>query len=221
MIRINTTVLFCTLALVAAPAVGGPLAVDTNTVDGIWHGSTGFQGYNDPPANTDPSGLTGYLDWAVYAPDTFPGGFSGYSPTAGEYVYVYQAYETGAAPLTSLFVTLDNDADNIGQFTGDGGFGSVSGLTADFAQLVAYDSAQWYWFSGVPTSASTVGLAFSSPNAPMLSDATVIDDGTVGFVVPVPSPGGPVIPEPGTLTLASFGLLLCGLGWLRRRRRRA
>jgi hypothetical protein len=214
------------LAFLAAPAVGGPLAADTNSYLGIWHSSTPYQGYIDPdPPNDDPSGLTGYVDWAVYAPGQFPVGFTGLNgwvPAADEYVYTYQAFETGPAPLTQLIVTIENEANNIGEFEGDGGFGDVGGLSAVAADVMAVsiiDGAQWFWFAGIEAGFKSYGLAFTSPNPPMLSDATVIDDGTFGFVVPVPSPGGPVIPEPGTLTLASFGLGVLAYGLVRRRNR--
>lgn len=226
MIRIKTPVILCALIISAAPALAGPLAVDTNSYLGIWHSSTAYQGYDDPPFNTIPSGLTGYVDWAVYGPGQFPGGFAGlagWTPDPSHFVYTYQGYETGAAALSSLFVTLENPAFNIGEFTGDAGFGDVGAgaVGADFAQIVAMDSAQWYWFSGILTGQNSYGLAFTSPYLPMLSDGTVIDDGTNAFVVPLPSPSPDLVPEPSSFVLAGFGLAAVALSWLRRRGRRA
>jgi hypothetical protein len=180
-------------------------------VDGfsnVWHGSTDY-------SNT--FGLEGFIDWAVWAPGTFPG-FAGYTPTPGEYVYTYQAAEEGTAALTSYFVTLDNAADNIGEFSGDAGFGLVDGVAADLAVILPLNQAEWYWFSGIPTDFRSKGLAFSSPNPPMWSDGTVIDHGTFAFVIPVPSPGGPVIPEPSTFVLAACGASLFVVRWWRSRR---
>ncbi len=218
MIRKRTTsLLVCALAFCAAPALAGPLPLGPLAtapgvyVDGssnVWHGST-------PYANS--FGLSGFVDWAVWAPGTFPA-FSGYTPTAGEYIYTYQAAEEGTASLSSLAVTLENAAGFIGEFSGDTGFGLVDGIPADFMQILPLDQAEWYWFTGIPEDSRSKGLAFSSPNPPMLSDGTVIDHGTFAFVIPVPSPGGPVIPEPSTLVLAACGLSLLVIRWLRVRR---
>src|SRR5262245_26152745 len=111
--------LACALALCAAPALAGPLAPAAGVYfDGLatWHGSSHYQGYFDPPFNTSPSGLTGDIDWAVWAPNTFPAGFLGYTPTADEFVYAYQLHETGSAPLSQNIVFTINTADNIGFF---------------------------------------------------------------------------------------------------------
>jgi hypothetical protein len=174
----------------------------------VWHGSTPY---------INAFGLSGFVDWAVWAPNTFPA-FGGYAPTAGEYVYTYQAAVEGSAALSSVFVTLDNPADNIGTFSGDAGFGLVTGVPIDFAQILALNQAEWYWFDGIPTDSRSIGLAFSSPNPPILSDGTLIDHGSSAFVVPVPSPGGPVIPEPSTFVLAACGASLFVVRWFRRRR---
>ncbi|MEX2113484.1 MAG: hypothetical protein WD845_09875 [Pirellulales bacterium] len=216
MIRTRTSLLLvCALAIPAAPALAGPLPVGPLAtapgvyVDGfanVWHGSTPY---------SNPFGLSGFVDWAVWAPGTFPG-FSGYSPTAGEYVYTYQAAVEGSVALTSLFITLDNAADNIGEFTGDAGFGLVDGPTpADFMQILPLNEAEWYWFGGIVEDDRSKGLVFSSPNPPMLSDGTLIDHGSFAFVIPVPSPGGPIIPEPSTFVLAACGAALFVVRWLR------
>ncbi|MGD9722312.1 MAG: PEP-CTERM sorting domain-containing protein [Pirellulales bacterium] len=213
--------LTCALALCAAPALAGPLATAPGVYfDGFttWHGSSPYQGYFDPPFNTSPSGLSGDIDWAVWAPGTFPG-FAGYTPTLGEYVYTYQLYETGSAPLTQNIVFTINEADNIGAFTGDAGFGLIDGVAPDFLDLVPFSSAEWTFFSGVLSGEHTIGLAFSSPNPPEMSGSVQIDDGTFSFAM-VPAPGGPVIPEPGTFVLASCGLGMMSLFYLRRRSRR-
>ncbi len=217
MIRTRTTLLFiCALITSVAPALAGPLPAGPLAtapgvyVDGmanVWHGSTPY---------SNAFGLSGFVDWAVWAPGTFPG-FGGYAPTAGEYVYTYQAAVEGSAFLTSLFVSLDNASDNIGFFSGNAGFGLVDGQAPDFSQILPLNQAEWYWFSGIPTDARSKGLAFSSPNPPMFSDGTLIDHGTFAFVVPVPSPGGPVIPEPSTFILAACGASLFVVRWFRHR----
>jgi hypothetical protein len=225
MIRIKTPLLvLCAIALFSAPVMAGPLsplAIDTTTYLGVWHGTTAYQGYFDPPFNTDPSGLTGYVDWAVYAPGTFPGGFSGYTPNINEFVYTYQVDNTGTAALSQLIVQTINTASNAGSFTGNNGFGAVAGVAPDTATATPFVSVEWTFFSnGVPSGSTSEGLAFSSPHSPVMASGVVIDDGTFAFVVPLPSSDGPIIPEPSTMVLASCGLAVLAIHWLRRRGRK-
>ena len=200
---------------------------------GVWNGSTGFQGYlTDGITKT---GLTGTIDYAVYTEAqfnlNFPG--SGYTPTAA-YVYTYQAFETGPAPLSSVSVNLipTYPAQDIGTFQGtdtsphsDGGLvaGQVPAAGTDF--LVLGDSANWP-FGGVLVlqGGSTAGLAFSSPNAPQWSTGSTIDDGSVGLAYPIPTPGPSTIPsapspEPGSLALALSALVAFSIFRLRQWRR--
>jgi hypothetical protein len=199
---------FALALLVAAPAIAGPLSTDPGAYnDGstIWHGSTPFSSGT----------LVGKIDWAVYAPGSAPAGLAGYLPTLGEYVYTYQAFETGAASLSSVSIDLVSPADNIGTFTATG----VGGQVASSANLIPLDSATWR-FAGILTGGSSVGMAFSSPNVPMNDVGTLLDHGQVAVAIPVPSPTPPNIPEPGTLVLAGCGLATLSLQWLRRRIRR-
>jgi hypothetical protein len=207
----RSLLLACALAVCATQAFAGPLAIDTTSIAGF-HGTSSYQGFN---LDNTPSGLTGTIDYAVYAPGTFPLGFSGFS--ASDYVYVYQGHETGVAPLSSVSIALTGPVDNlnIGDFTGNNGFGPVVGDASSLAYILPFDSANWA-FNGVTQGNSTDGLAFSSPDGPMWSTGSTIDDGTVGFVIPVPSPVA-AAPEPGTLTLASCGIVVFVLQWLRRR----
>jgi hypothetical protein len=211
--------LACAVALFAAPAMAGPLAGDTTTVGGIWHGSTTFIG---PNAITGP--LKGNVDWAVWAPNTFPAGFTGYTPTLNEYVYAYQMNvdPTGVA-MSELKVGLQTQADNQGSFTGtnDGfGFGTVSGDAPNGASfLISADQSTWD-FDGILPGGMSKGLAFSSLYAPKLGDGTVTNNGDSTFVIPLPTPTPPNIPEPGTLTLAACGLVMFALQLLWRRGRK-
>jgi hypothetical protein len=207
--RSATIVLVGAVVLCEMQALAGPLAIDTTSMAG-WHGST-------PYANA--YGLIGAVEFAVWAPGTFPvGNFAGYIPTPGDYVYTYQAFETGAAALSEVGVRLVGPADplNIGDFTGNNGFGPVAGSPSISASLYPFDSANWL-FDAIFAGGSTDGLAFSSPNAPSWAKARNVDDGTVAFAIPVPSPQPDNVPEPGTWTLA---LLACaGAALLRRRRK--
>ena len=146
MSRFITSLLLGAVALCATTAIAGPLATDPAAYfDGAftWHSTTPYQGYNDYPTNTSPSGLTGTIDWAVYAPGTFPAGYLGYTPTPGEFVYAYQAIQSGPAPLSGYSLTLEAIGDNIGSFAGLGVVGPASvrelffpeSPDADFGQL--------------------------------------------------------------------------------------
>lgn len=197
----------------AAPAVAGTLDLDTTAyIDPSsfqWRGTSGFN---------NGVGLAGTVDWAVYGPNTFPVGFVGYTPTANEFVYVYQVHETGPLSLSSFSVNIDNPADAIGTFTGNTVSGSVSGDPATLQVLNALDSATWK-FSGVLQNGSSVGLVYSSPNAPTFSFGTTIDHGTsaaVGtFANPtLPSPSSVQAPEPASFVMAAFTLASAGLGAL-------
>lgn len=211
----KTLLLFvCGLALFCAPVTANPLsplAVDTTTLGGIWHGSTYYN------AGT---GLEGWTDWAVWAPNTFPAGFSGYSAPAGEYIYAYQGEQIGAAPLSELKVLLQTTAGNQGSFTGNNGFGLVAGDPPNLATFMTLTDAVW-GFDGVLPGTTTAGLVFASPYGPTLLSGTVTDHGSSTDVIPLPSPLSPSIPEPATLTLASCGLVVFAFGLLRRRGRKS
>ena len=225
MTRTTIAFLLCfAMALCATSSLAGPLNTTGNSavyVDGLsntWRGSTSF-------SQTEVSGtLAGFVDWAVYAPGDFPA-FSGYTPTPGEFVYAYQLYvldnlgETNVA-ATSMFITLldGHPADNIGSFTGTVSFGSITGVSVGFNAIVADDSAQWYFVpSPIAPGSNSVGLAFSSPNPPIIDEGSVLDGGIVSTVFPLPTSGAVPIPEPGTLTLGALGLAACALLLLRRR----
>lgn len=215
MSRVTTKFLLaCALACFATTAHAGTLATGVGAYQGTWYGTTPFQGV-DPDNGNAPTDLIGYVEWAVYAPGTFPGGFSGYVPPATDFVYAYQAFVTGAAPLSSLSIDLLNPASNIGTFTGNG----VAGDPSTLPFLIPFNSANWL-FDGVPQGGSTVGLAFSSPYIPMLLSGTVINHGSAAAVIPVPSPDSELIPEPSSLMLAAFGVVALGFQALRLRGRR-
>ena len=218
MSRFITSILLGAVALCATTAFAGPLAGEANAYLGIWKSTTAYQGYNDYPVNSDPSGLFGTIDWVVFAPGAFTPGYLGYTPTAGEFVYAYQVLQDPAAfaPLSGLSVVLEAAADNIGTFTGNGVAGVAT--TADYFIGGAFPSANWDVLTGVGPGLTSVGLVFSSPFGPKLLSGSVIDDGSVGDVIPLPSPDPLYIPEPGTMTLAICGLVVFGLQLLRRRR---
>jgi hypothetical protein len=215
---IKCATLLALLAITVHPARAGILATDpaayTDLTPTVWHGTTSF-------ANVS---LVGYVDWAVYAPGHFPGGFGGYVPTPGEGTYAYQVFVTGAAPLSSfkLAIQVPAPADNIGAFSGGGVVGDAP-TSESFSGLP--DTANWN-FAGILAGNSSEGLAFSSPVAPRDFFGSVIDTGQFTFVLPLPSPavvggkpGGPFIPEPSTLVLAGCGFAVLATGRFLQRRK--
>jgi len=145
--------------------------------------------------------LSGTVDYHVYAPGTFP--FSGgYAPTAGEFVYAYQVFVTGAAPLSSFELIIPGPADNIGNFTDLGGTAPLSQALGGIPQ-----TAKWT-FPGIPTNGFSRGLAFSSSQPPVDSLGTTVDTGQSAFVIPLPEPGSPNVPEPATMGLVAGAMLL-------------
>jgi len=179
-----------------------------------WRGSTPFSSGT----------LTGYVDWAVFAPGVAPtGGFDGYAPTSGEGTYVFQVFTTGAAPLSNFKVGIIPGApvDNIGSFSTV----SINGdapTSLSFSGSPQFDTASWN-FAGITTGNSSRGLVFSSIKLPVAYFGSVIDTGQSAFVIPLPTPngtaGGPEFPEPSTFVLSGLGLgvLLVQRLWKRRK----
>jgi hypothetical protein len=215
----SSTAVFLVLGLWALPAAASWLNVGTPYYDGttLWEGTTYI-----PLTPTTP--LSGYAEWAVYAPGKFP--FSGYVPTSGEFAYVYQFFGTGSAAVSSFSVPIDNPGDNIGTFvdSGDGLTGNCQPISPMNLYGPPDGSASWGFAGGsdpgILTGQSSWALVFSSPYAPVGENATIVDDGTFQQGGPVASPGthlGPV-PEPAALWLLGSGMSLMLARWWWRRR---
>ena len=210
MSRCKTCLFAFALTICATPSLAGTLASDGSSYLGTWNGSTPYVGV------IAPADLYGHVDYAVYGPGTFPGAFSGYAPNPAHFVYAYQIFEEGPAPLSLYSHLLVNVAANPGTFTG-GGVSGDSPINAP-GVLIAFDSVTWE-FAGIPAGGTSVGLAFSSPNAPIMGAGVALDDGEVAPVIPVPTPGS-FIPEPATWVLMIGGFLgFVVASWRRRVRR--
>jgi hypothetical protein len=201
--------LFLVINLLAINAFAGLLDVGSPYYDGVktWKGTTTFVSDDNP-------NLHGYVEWAVFAPGQFPGAFTGYTPTPGEFTYAYQIFEEGSDDVSDLTVYMANPADNIGTFN----VPSVPGLAPLTMTLISSESADWT-FSGIklPNNGNSIGLAYSSPYVPLDLYAGVLDGGSTATVDPVPSPDTYSIPEPSMLALLTICLGMAGFVATKRR----
>jgi hypothetical protein len=154
-------------------------------------------------------GFSGYVDYAVFMPGSFP--YVGYTPDAGEAVYAYQVFNTGSVALSVFFDVLVNEANDIGAFT------DIGDVTPSLMQMFGPPGqARWTFSSpNVQPTESSIGLAFSSTKLPTLFLGGVIDGGQAEYV-DVLVPGADDIPEPMTMAFLASG----GAALLARRRRK-
>jgi len=208
--------LFALVILAAAPALAGVLGTGLSYNDGdrVWEGNTPFVGDFDPTLN-------GSVDWAVFEPGKFPFTGGGYSPTPGEFTYVYQLHCTGSAAVSFYGVGLVNDADNPGYLVD-----AVHGVTgvAPSSYIMSAGEVDWLFgddvthSGGIEYGDASCGLVFSSPKTPMDYLGVAINHGDGAVTEPVPSPSANSIPEPATIWLFGIGLFAT-VGACRLRRR--
>jgi len=192
------------IGLLAANTYAG--LIDVGTAYDGWKGTTTFQSTSNPD-------LKGSVDWIVYKAADFP--FSGYTPTSGELVYVYQVFSTGKDHISSYSVILDNLADSIGAFSD-----STNGITGQAPismVLTPLDSAHWQ-FAGINQGENSEGLVYCSPNKPEDYYSIVVNGGSYAIADPIPSPSSAKIPEPGTLLLLMTALGVLAVMKIARRR---
>jgi hypothetical protein len=144
-------------------------------------------------------GLSGTIDYAVFTADDFNSNFAGLGYVPGDVlVYTYQLFITGSLGVSAEIVGVSNPANTIGTFD----IGDVDASSASFTP-----NARWLFSPEVATGESSWGLAFSSPNLPIVGASLTIDGGTQALIAGVPTPGPiPVIPEPASLLLAMLTL---------------
>jgi hypothetical protein len=205
---VNSLVLF----LVSGVALAGDLASDPNAL--VYDGTTWCGSAN---VSAGPNGAGKYLnatiDYCVYAPGQFSYPDQGYTPTSGEFVYAYQVFIDDDVEVFKFLVGMleSNEANNIGTWSMTGGLDpNAMGFGGTPPNL---DSAWWSWDPAMQPTEKSVGLAFSSINAPLWWIGTVHNSGLQASAM-VPSPSD-VIPEPATLCFLLAGAVV---GGLRRRR---
>jgi hypothetical protein len=168
---------------------------------GILNGNgSAYGGWTGTAPFNNGFGLSGTIDYAVFTAADFNANFGGlgYVP-ADALVYTYQFFVTGPLNSSAEFVGIVNPANSIGSFN----IGGVAPSSALFTP-----NARWDFAGGIPSGASSYGLAFSSPNLPILGSSLTFDSGTPAAVSVVPTPGPLAIPEPAAFCLSATGLIL-------------
>lgn len=152
-------------------------------------------------------GLIGTIDYAVFTANAFNANFAGLGYVPGDdLVYTYQVSVIGNLGVSAEIVGISNPANTIGTFD----IGDVDATSAAFTP-----DGRWLFSPEIPTGMTSWGLAFSSPNLPIVGAALTIDGGTQALVAGVPTPGP--VPEPATALLLAWGLTAC-CSWRSRRR---
>ncbi|HLA83324.1 MAG TPA: PEP-CTERM sorting domain-containing protein [Thermoguttaceae bacterium] len=216
-------VLAC-LTILAVPAWADPLGVLPNhpdayndgnglRADGAWASVTSFSN----------GALNGQVEWAVFEAEDFPfdTGEGGWTPAAGQLVYVYQVFSTGTAVVSGYSVPVLNEASNDGSFEDD--LGGIDGIAPVSHSLSVGNMAQWNFDdpNKIGQGEHSIGLTYCSPNTPTNIWSAVVDSGMMSIAIPVPTPSSEAIPEPGTLALLAVGLgSMLFTGTVRRRRTR-
>ena len=148
-------------------------------------------------------GLSGTIDFAVFTAGDFGTNFAGlgYDPGPG-LVYTYQLFVTGSLGVSAEFVGIGNPANTIGTFD----IGDVNASMVSFTP-----DARWLFSPEVLPGQSSWGLAFSSPNLPIVGISTTIGGETQAMVAGLAIPGhiAVTVPEPSSLLLVALGLAAC------------
>lgn len=203
---------FTVVAVVCAVAGGAVLAADTIADDyaegyALVSGTVSFVGDSD---------WTGYVDYAVYAPDEYTS-LGDHPDEETKYIYAYQIFNDSTSTVTvshlSIGLASDAGADNVWY---DTTYGESGGSIPVLSWLVGNPPGSVQWVgSWAPGTHSTV-LLFSSPNNYTWDSATMANGGK-GDTHDLPSP----LPEPAVLILLCGGIVPMLLKHRRKARARA
>lgn len=189
MTRTTSNGLLQFLAMLAMLVVSAPTS-QAGILNGFVPNYAGWTG--SVPFNNG-VGLSGSVDYAVLTASQFNANFSGLGYTPGDaLVYTYQLNVTGSLGASAEIVGIVNPANTIGTFD----IGDQNASSASFTP-----NARWLFSPEVPTGMSSWGLAFSSPNTPIVGASITVDGGTQAFIIGVPTPGPLAVPEPASLAL--------------------
>lgn len=198
-LTISCVCALCALSITAGAARGGmileSIADDQDEGTAVVSGSQVFSGGD----------WSAYVDYAVYAPDDYPGT---HVDQDDSYIYAYQVFneDGSASTLGSLTVGL-GDGSGVANPGSDGTYGP-SGETPDLARLLGSPPTSAQWVMSLDATENSEILLFSSPNSYTWDSATLANGGQ-GDTQSLPSP----VPEPTTLCLVALG----ALGLARRR----
>jgi hypothetical protein len=192
MIRITIKGLFLVLSLLSS------FSLSSVSQAGILNGhGAAFSGVTGSVPFNNGVGLSGTIDYAVFSAGDFNANFGGlgYVPGAA-LVYTYQVNVLGNLGVSAEIIGISNPANTIGTFD----IGDQNASSASFTP-----NARWLFSPEIPTGMTSWGLAFSSPQLPIVGASLTIDGGTQALVAGVPTPGPISIPEPATLALGVCG----------------
>lgn len=160
-----------------------------------WNGISGLVPFNDG------FGLSGSVDYAVFTAADFTANFGGLGYVPGDaLVYAFQVENSGSVRITGETISIPNSAGWIGTF-------DIGDIDATSATLLP--DAEWTFAAGIGPGESSWGLAFSSPNTPIVGFSTITGGGTSHMFAGVPVPGHVrLVPEPGTATIFAVGAML-------------
>lgn len=156
-------------------------------------------------------GWSAGVDYAVYAPDEYPGD---HENKADSYIYAYQIFsdDTGSETLSSFSVGLDTGSGAAAPGDDDT-YGAAGGVAPLLSRLVGGPPpSSVQWTLDVDPGEHTTVLLYSSPSSYQWKSATLANGGD-GVTKQLPSP----VPEPLTTSMLAAGGMLALLS--RRRRR--
>lgn len=147
-------------------------------------------------------GLSGTIDYAVFTAEAFNANFAGLGYVPGDaMVYTYQVTVIGTLGVSAEVIGISDlaPANTIGTF-------DIGDQDASSASLTP--NARWLFAPEIATGMTSWGLAFSSPNPPIVGASLTIDGGTQALAAGVPTPD-PAVPEPTSLLLLVGGVAVC------------